>query len=36
VDLKEKWCEGMEWFQLTEDSVLWLALVNKEINLQVP
>jgi len=36
VDLCDVGCEGMDWIKLTQDRDMWWALVNVEINHQVP
>jgi hypothetical protein len=36
TDLKETGFEDVDWIHLVQDSVLWQALVNTVMNLQVP
>jgi hypothetical protein len=36
VDLHEVGCGGMDWIELAEDRGRWWALVNVEMNHQVP
>jgi hypothetical protein len=36
MDVKEMGCEGVDWFQLTQDRFQWRAAVNRAMNLRVP
>jgi hypothetical protein len=33
--LEKKGCEGMDWLQLTQDRVQWLAFINIVMNLPI-
>jgi hypothetical protein len=36
MDLNAIWYEGMDWTELAQDRVWWLALFNIAMNLLVP
>jgi hypothetical protein len=36
VDLRDMWCEGVEWMHLAQDRDQWRVLVNTIMNLRVP
>jgi hypothetical protein len=36
MDFRETRWEGMDWIRVAEDRDQWRAVVNTEINLQVP
>jgi hypothetical protein len=36
IDLRKTGRDGMDWIDLAQDRDQWRALVNMEINLQVP
>jgi hypothetical protein len=36
TDLKEIWCEVMDWMHLSQDRDKWQAVVNTVMNLRVP
>jgi hypothetical protein len=36
IDFKEIWWGSMDWLDLSQDRVLWRALVNTVLNFRVP
>jgi len=36
MDLQEVGCEGMDWFDLAQDSHRWRAVMNAVMKLRVP